>query len=163
MYRFKPLRLSLIILILAFLETSLFANFTFYNLKIELLLMLIVFLSLFSVKKQIYICAFFCGMLKDIFSILPFGINILIFMLIAFFIQRIPKNFFREERLTFAVLVFMSTFFSGLFSFSLTGPYSLKFFKTLINVILATTFISTLVSPLFFSFFKLVLIKNESK
>ncbi len=163
MHRFKPLRLSFIILILAFLETSLFANFTFYNLKIELLLMLIVFLSLFSIKKQIYICAFFCGMLKDIFSILPFGINILIFMLIAFFIQRIPKNFFREEKLTFAALVFVGTFFSGLISLSLTGPYSLNFFKKFINVILSTTFISTLVSPLFFSFFKLVLIKNESK
>ena len=163
MHRFKPLRLGLIILVFAFLEAGLLANFNLWNLRVELLLMLIVFLGIFSTKKQIYICAFFCGVLLDVFSILPFGINILIFILIAFFIQKIPKNFFREERLTFAVLVFISTFFSSVISFSLAGPHSLNFFRTMADVVLPATFISTLVSPLAFSFFKLVLIKNENK
>jgi len=162
-HKFKPLRLGLIISTFAFLEASLLANFNLWNLRVEPLLMLIVFLGIFSTKKQIYICAFFCGLLLDVFSILPFGINILIFMLIAFFIQKIPKNFFKEERLTFAVLVFISTFFSGFISFSLAWPYSLNFFRALVNVVLPATFISTLVSPLVFSFFKLVLIKNENK
>jgi rod shape-determining protein MreD len=162
-HRFEPLRLALLILIFAFLETNFLGGGSFWKVNIELLLMLVIFVSLFSFRKQVYLCAFFCGLAKDIFSTLPFGLNAFLFLLIAFFTEKVSKNFFKEGKLIFSIFVFIATFIFGLFSSLFLGVYRLNFFRMGVRIILPTTFFTTLLSPLFFSFFKLVLFKNENK
>ncbi|MFH1856893.1 MAG: rod shape-determining protein MreD [Candidatus Omnitrophota bacterium] len=164
MYKFKPLKIAALILILSFIETGFFSEFPFLNVKIEFLLILALFLGFFAGKRQLYFYAFFCGMIKDMFSIVPFGVNIIAFLAAAFFAKTFSLKFFEVNKLVFAVFVFVSVLLTGCIAFFLSAQtFARDAFESFLRIILINGFVSALISPLLFSFFKLILIGDENK
>lgn len=157
MYRFKPLKNFYLILGFAFLETVLLPNLLPGGLRIELLLMLVIFMSLFFTEKQVLPAAVFCGLIKDMSTAQLFGVYMLLFFGTVFLIQRISRYFFKEIKLFFAFLVFFVSFlflFAAVFLSRPVNPLDFSFIFT--RTVLPTALISALVSPLVLSFLHLI-------
>lgn len=166
MHNFKSLKIAAMILIFSLLETTLFADITFFGAKIELLLMLAIFLGLFYFRKfakQVYLAAFFCGAAKDILSALPLGVNIIVFISTAFLVGKISRHIFVPNKLFFGGLVFSGILIQGFICAFLSREILPTGFPwIIIKMVLPSAVISTLSSPLAFSFFKLALSENEN-
>lgn len=162
MRKFKLLKISAVILIFSFLEATILADIIILNAKIELLLMLTIFLSLFSFgkfRRQVYLAAFFSGAVKDILSILPLGVNTLSFLLVAFLIEQISRHIFVPNRLFFSGSVFLGVFIQGVVCIFLLGEFEMTgCLGIIMKMILPSSILSTLLSPLAFSFFKRTLL-----
>lgn len=157
MYRFKPLKSFYLVLSFAFLETGLLPNLLPGGLRIELLLILVIFMSLFFAEKQVLPAAFFCGLIKDMSTTLPFGTYILLFLGTVFLIQKISKYFFRENQLFFALLVFFVNFLFLSAVVFLSRPVNPLIFSVIFTkAVLPTALVSALVSPVVFSFSHLI-------
>lgn len=98
----------LLIVILGLLQVTLLDYFKIFGVKPDLLLIGVVMVSLFSfdLKWALFLSAF-CGILKDVMAINPFGINTLLFPLWSFLIMRLSKKISIENNFICAVLVFI--------------------------------------------------------
>lgn len=165
MRKFKPLKIAAVILIFSFLEATILADTIILNAKIELLLMLTIFLSLFSFgkfRRQVYLAAFFSGAAKDILSILPLGLNTLSFLLVAFLVEQISRHIFVPNRLFFSGSVFLGVFIQGFVCIFLSGEFEMtSSLGGIMKMLLPSSVLSTLLSPLAFSFFKLTLLTSN--
>ena len=88
-----------IVYILILLQTSFLVHFNILGRTINLVLILIIFISLFEKEKNIISLALFLalisGLLLDIFSNRYLGFNIVILSILVIFIKLIMKNYVR--------------------------------------------------------------------
>lgn len=91
----KILFLIIIFYILTLLQTSFIPFFEIKGLTINLVLVLIILINFFEIpEKRIGLwSAFIAGFFLDVWSSMPFGIEILIFVLVAIFIKFIVKKY----------------------------------------------------------------------
>jgi rod shape-determining protein MreD len=75
--------------------------------KPELLLLLVIFWGLYSSIRDSIVAAFFSGLLKDTFSILPFGTYLLAFVAAAYLTTIVRRNLYQPgSRFSRAVVTF---------------------------------------------------------
>ncbi|MCK4453822.1 rod shape-determining protein MreD [Candidatus Parcubacteria bacterium] len=91
----KILFLIIVFYILTLFQTSFMPFFDINGLTINLVLVLVILINLFEVpEKKIGLwSAFMAGFFLDVWSSMPFGIEILIFVLVAVFIKFILKKY----------------------------------------------------------------------
>lgn len=95
----RQLRGILVLFIIAILQSTLFNYFRIFNVKPDaILIALIVSVSFFEFKWSV-IFAFLCGILRDLFSILPFGLNTIIFVLWVILAKQIYRRLSVEDKL----------------------------------------------------------------
>ncbi|UCD55037.1 MAG: rod shape-determining protein MreD [Candidatus Omnitrophota bacterium] len=99
MYRHR-LAIYVTILLLFFAELILFDKLRIYGMKPEILLIVTIFFGFhFGIVRGMKIGAF-CGILKDLFSITAFGVNIFLFLLIGFLSGYLKDKLFKENFVT---------------------------------------------------------------
>lgn len=91
----KILFLIIAFYILTLFQTSFMPFFGIKGLTINLILVLVILINFFEVpEKKIGLwSAFIAGFFLDVWSSMPFGIEILIFVLVAIFIKFIVKKY----------------------------------------------------------------------
>lgn len=120
-------QLILIILLFAFQFSFIWGQFNFLN-TINVVLLAIIFVLGFQNLKQALLWAFFSGLLFDLYSFYPFGMNILVLVLLTLLANFLLNNFFTNRSLySFLGLTFFSTIIYNLiFHFF---AYIINFFK----------------------------------
>ncbi len=74
-------------------------------------LILIVVISILYGREPGIKAALMAGLLQDVFFIKDIGVNLLIYMLIAYIIDEVRKRLFKDNFLTPALLIILSTVF----------------------------------------------------
>jgi len=99
----------LYLLLYFILCVSLPSELFLFNIRPDLLLILVIFTALFNLKKYIYI-VFFAGLFKDIASGGFFGLNIFCFALWALIVSQISRHFYKDNKYIFSAVVAVATF-----------------------------------------------------
>lgn len=103
----KKLIFIFTIIIFAIFEVTILDYFKIFNVKPNILLILVVGLSLsFELRWAIFFSAL-CGILKDIFSINTFGINTLLFPLWGFLTIELSKKISIDNNFIRIIIIFI--------------------------------------------------------
>lgn len=97
----------LLIVVLGLFQITVLDNLRVFQVKPDLLLVIAVFASLNFRFKHAVIFSVIAGLIKDIFAIQTFGINILLFALFNFIIWRLSKQIEMEDDYIRMSLVFI--------------------------------------------------------
>lgn len=81
-----------IIIAFGLLQASILNCVTIFNVKPDLLLISAVTASLFFESRWAIFCSIFAGMLKDVFSVNAFGINVLLFFAWSFLVIKLSRK-----------------------------------------------------------------------
>jgi len=103
-------------IILVILETTFFNHLQLFSTRPNLVLFLVTIFSFyfnFDKRKIIFFCLF-CGLLKDILSISPLGIHMLMFMFLGVALCYISKRFLRYNWVFIIPLFILATIGQGL-------------------------------------------------
>lgn len=102
----------LIISIFAIFQATILNYLKIFYVLPDLLLISMVMVSLLFELRLALVLSAFAGILKDIFSIKPFAINTILFLLWCLFIKNLSKKLAIENRLSRALLVFVIVIFN---------------------------------------------------
>ena len=101
----KLSKLLIITLILGVFQLTLLGHFRIFGIKPDLLLVTVVLASLFLEMRWAIVFGVGVGIFKDIFSLNPFGLNILLFGLWSFLSAKISREITIEDTLSVTLLV----------------------------------------------------------
>ncbi len=148
---------SLTIFFLVLLKTAVFSHLPFFDIHINLILFIIVYVSIINGSITGMLCAFIAGLLLDFLSISPIGLHSFIFTLSAYIIGKFKGVYNMNKFLFPAFLGFSSFLFNVLLVFVLhlifgenIHIYDIFDLKFLIQLVLNTLF-----CPLVFLFLQL--------
>lgn len=100
MHRYKKIAACAVILILFLAEAVMPESLSIYGGRPELLLIATIFFGFYFGKIRGATAGFISGILKDIFSVGPFGINALSFLFIGFLSGYLKDKLFKESFIT---------------------------------------------------------------
>ena len=149
-----------VIIIFALLQATILNYVNIFNVKPDLLLISVIIVSLFFKPRWAISLSIFAGVLKDIFSVNVFGLNLILFFLWSLLIIKLSRkmsfdsNYVRlvfifiiailNDIITRLIFIFLGNFISlGLFlriTFveslytALTFPLALKFARNLLSI-----------------------------
>ncbi len=127
-----------------------------FNIRPDLLLILVIFTALFNLKRCIYI-VFFAGLFKDIASGSFFGLNIFCFALWALIVSQISKHFYRDNKYIFSAVVAVATIANYITYIILNSVFvkaGLPWLRFLFMTILVEAMYNVLFSYFLFDVFK---------
>lgn len=138
------------------LQLSLPADLFLFDVRPDLLLILVVFLGLFNFRRGLLL-AFISGLFKDITSAGLFGLNILCFSLWVVAAGRLSKQIYKDNKFIFLLLVIIATcgnYAIYLFSNSVFTKGSFPGIRFLLVTILLEAGYNSLCAYLLFDVFK---------
>lgn len=144
--------LSLYIILQLVLPTNLFL----FNIRPDLLLVLTLFMGLFNLRGGLLFSASF-GLIKDIFSLGPFGLNIFSFSLWVIVARALSRQIYRDNKFIYLLLVVAATWGNYLIYLlvnNFLSKNSLTFSGYFFVTILLETIYNSLFAYLFFESFK---------
>ena len=128
------LTIYITILLLFFIELILFDKLRIYGVRPEILLIVTIFFGFhFGIARGIEIGAL-SGILKDVFSITTFGVNVFSFLLIGFLSGYLKDKLFKENFVTQALFSCFSVYIVWGFA---SAPVGAVLYKGLYTGILA--------------------------
>ncbi|MBN1872231.1 MAG: rod shape-determining protein MreD [Candidatus Omnitrophica bacterium] len=147
------------VIILTFIAQLVVSNYIdSAMLRPNLMIILLTFLALFSDKWFGLEVGIIVGLFFDIVSIRPFGINILLYGAGGFLIGAYNNKFYRNSRITSAILVFLaSCFILSLYYISVTfvvsSMQSLAHFKPVLGpLVIIPSAVNSLFAVFLFTF-----------
>lgn len=145
-----------IIFIIGILQVTLLDTFKLFNVKPDLLLIVVVISSIYFDLKCALLLAVFSGILKDVFSLNSFGLNTLLFSLWSFLIVKLSRKISLDNDFIRAPLLFMLVVFNGAIISSTYFSLRQQFIP--LGIFLHTLFLECLyniaISPLLFRLLK---------
>ncbi|MDP1853561.1 MAG: rod shape-determining protein MreD [Candidatus Omnitrophota bacterium] len=124
------------------LQAVLPEGFFLLNVRPDLLLVLVVFIGLFNIKRGVLIAIAF-GAVKDIFSLGPFGLNIFCFSLWASIFRQLSRQIYKDNKIIYLALVVVATWGNYLVYF-LANSFFAKSSLASTGFLFATVFIETI-------------------
>lgn len=119
----KVISFTIIFFLLALLQARFFSYFSFWGASLNLVFITFFLLAFLGSKKSHYqniYFSFLAGFLLDCFSVMPFGVYIISFFAIKFFIKKMQENLKETNDKFpfshFALLFLISFVFNELFS-----------------------------------------------
>jgi len=126
-------------------------HFKVLGIKPDLIFICVVAASLFFEFKQALVISVLAGLFKDIFGVIPFGINTLFFCVWCILIMLVDKEISIEDNYIFALLIFIAVLINDIVmwivSFYLGNIISLGMF---LRITILEALYTALVSPLIF-------------
>ena len=154
----KNIVLFYIFALTLFLELAFTNYFGVFNIRPDIFVILVIFLSVYSSREISFYTSVSLGILKDILGITPLGVYILGFLLCRFVVEKLKRKIYPGRIIIDAALVCISATTLYLY-LSLIARFQnslLMFKKVPLGLILASTFYTTLISiPLFLIFKKI--------
>lgn len=122
----------------------------FLTVKPDLVLIFLIFVSFRGGSFEGMLYGFFAGILQDIITIGPIGMNSLIYLNVGFLVGQFKNKIYTDSILPLVILVFFATIFKSILGFFIN-----TFFSTLSgsvvhfkNQILFETLANTMLSPM---------------
>ncbi|MDO8662075.1 MAG: rod shape-determining protein MreD [Candidatus Omnitrophota bacterium] len=136
-------------LILGIFQLTFLEYFRIFGIKPDLLLVTVVIAGLFLEMRLAIIFGIFTGIFKDIFSLSPFGLNVLLFSLWGFLVAKISRKISIEDNIASVILVFVIALLQNIAS-GLALIYSGSFVPTgiFLRIILVGSLYTALTLPL---------------
>lgn len=101
----RPLPLCLILLLIALLQITLLNNITICEVKPDLFLIFVVFVSFYGREIELLAANLAAGMLRDIYSLDPLGLHALLFALCGYLVWKVRFALFKEHPFTEMIVV----------------------------------------------------------
>lgn len=163
----KVLKTLLILMtgvLVLFFETF-FTNFIFSSISFNLLIIYVVFISLYIDKTQALIFGGVFGLMSDIVSGGIIGINLVLYLAISYFITSVESSIFKDKKYIIAILVLLVSVFYSLISGCV---YSLfltpqPFYRYPLNILVFKPLLNTSVAYVMYSLFEDVLLKLKEE
>ena len=157
MHKIKRPHICLIILAASFIHLTVLNYIKILGAVPDILLLFVVFFGLFLGPRMGFESGLAAGFLEDIFSVGIFWVNTLIFGAVGLLAGVTKMKFFKESKLTQALLVFTITIFAMSLRYMsaslLMRPIKISFFEYLFSSIIPVSIYTCLVSiPLFSKF-----------
>ena len=153
MHKITRLRLYLGIFLIALLEIVFFSRIKLLGVQPDILLLAVIFFSLFFDRETALEASVVAGLLRDAVSTGFFGSNAILFFMVAFFASlfrdKIYKEFFLAQ-ICFVMAVAALFYLGGFFFKNLICPFALSFPEGLRWVILPAVVYTSIISPLAF-------------
>lgn len=147
------------------LQAVLPSNLFLFNIRPDFLLILVTFIGLFNFRKGIPV-AIILGLIKDVLSIGPFGLNVFCFVLWLAISHQLSRQIYRDNKFIYLFLVGLATL----------GNYAIYFFLTnfltkgnlpaagfLFSTIFFEAIYNSLFAYLFFNVFKKCALNYSSR
>lgn len=154
MHKIKRSHLYIAILLISILEATLLNNIKLINVQPDLLLILVLFSSLFFDRRTALEAGIAAGLLRDLLSFDIFGLNLILFGLIAFFTNlfadKVYKSFFLAQ--VFLTLIAGTAFYlSHLTARLMAGRMGISTFgEGFFWVVIPAVLYTSLAAPLIF-------------
>ena len=102
-------------LIFLVLEIAVFNHLQFFSIRPNLILFLVTIFSFYFNfdKLKVVLFCLFCGLLKDFFSLTPFGTHALMFMCLGIILSYVSRRFLRYNWIFIIPLFIIATFGQG--------------------------------------------------
>lgn len=116
----------LIILVFSITQVTIVNYFKVFGVQPNLILISVVFAAISLNLKWAVSLSIFAGILKDAFSSGPFGISVVLFPLISFFVARISKEIPTDNNIVRAIIIFVCVVFNNILTrliFLFSGEY----------------------------------------
>ncbi len=146
MKNLKYLILFLIGLLIIFLETF-FTNFIVHFISVNLLMIYIVFISLYVNKNNALVLVGILGLLSDLISGGIVGFTAILFLVISYFISVVEKSIFKDKIGIICLLVYVISVFYSI----MNAVFSAIFFipTPIIQVIIKSLILIPIVNTAF--------------
>ncbi|MBM3252280.1 MAG: rod shape-determining protein MreD [Candidatus Omnitrophica bacterium] len=156
----RTVTLIIIILLFAFFEINFPRFLRFLGVTPNLLLISVVFFNLYFKQKNALLFTGFCGAIKDVFSIIRFGTNVVSFTICGFTVNKIKTSIDHDDRIYQVLIVFLISLLNS-FIFYLLNLFSMNppFFKSLFFIMLPEALYTAIISPIIFQLLKLCALK----
>jgi len=143
--------LILVILFFSFLELNFPKFLRLFGVTPNLLLISVVFFNIYFKPKNALLFTGFCGIIKDIFSIARFGMNIVSFVACGFLVSKIKTSIYHNDRISQILTVFLVSLLNS-FIFFIINSFSIRlpFFRSLFFVILPEALYTAIIAPIIF-------------
>ncbi|MCM8795507.1 MAG: hypothetical protein NC928_02295 [Candidatus Omnitrophica bacterium] len=104
-----------IIFLTFLLEATVLEALRVFGVKPQITLAIVVIINLIFDSKRAFFLSIFAGLLKDIFAVNSFGINLSLYALFSFLIGRLTKKISFEHRLSILGLIFSVVVINAIF------------------------------------------------
>ncbi len=141
-----------VIFILSCLEIILSTHFILFRFKPNLLFLAVIFFTIYLGLAEGLFSAAIAGILKDAFSLNPFALNLMVFLICVGLVNYFKKYIYRETVLTVMLTVISAGLINGLLDyFVVFFARGITFGSALLSVILPEIILTAaLAAPLFF-------------
>ncbi len=144
-----------LLFVFGLLQTAFLGNFRFFGAAPDLFLILVFAYGSFFGLRQALLLAIAAGIIKDSFSLSPFGFNALLFPLWAFFIHYITKRFSIEDSLACSLTLFPLALLNNIITgFTLVYAGALVPFGIFFRLVVLSSLYTTGVFALLLKFIK---------
>jgi rod shape-determining protein MreD len=149
--------LILLILFFALLQVSVLHYFRLFGVKPDLFLICVVVVSLYFEVEYALLISFLCGVLKDIFSISPFGLNTFLLPVISFLVMKISRKLALDNTPVICAAVFLLAVLYDILSRIALGYLGTVVpFWAFLRITLLESLYTAAIFPLTFKLFKRV-------
>lgn len=156
----RNLIIAIFIFISAIIQFTILYTISFFNIRPDILLILVVFLNLYLPFKKGLVIGGICGVLKDIFSSGVFGLNLLSFVICIFIIKGIKKYLYKEDHSMRILIIFLiSLINSTIYCIFKTAFFGLTFAYPFALIIFFESVYTALISPVIFIPFRKCVLK----
>ncbi len=145
------------VLLVVSLQSTATHYMSFYGIRLDLVMVFVVFTGAFYGKKYGLMIGFFCGLIVDLLNMGLFGFHIFYFLTIGYFSGLLQKKFFEDNYIMPFLLVGIFTFAGQLIWYIclLLASYNLTNFSMIIFTIFVKVLFNTIITlPIFFLFEK---------
>jgi len=118
----KTIFIILALFFVAILQTTFMPKLSIYGVFPNLMLIVIIYKSLFKEYKEIFIWPLVGGIVLDVFSATPFGVFTLSFLIVSLIINFLSRNIWTSENvgLVVVIVVLLGSLVFGFSNLSLT-------------------------------------------
>lgn len=154
----KTIFIILIVFLAAMLQATFVPKIAIYGVFPNLMLVLIIFKSIFKDYKKIFLWPLAGGLILDIQTFPPFGVFTLSFLIISFVVSFLSRNIWTHENvgLVVVLITFLGSLLSGFLTaifakvgFLLMSPPWVLDFKQLLAIILGEAVYNVLLAAIF--------------
>jgi len=151
----RSLIIAIFIFIAAVMQLNILQSVNFFNIRPDILLILVIFFNMhFSLRKGLIIGGI-CGLLKDIFSSGIFGLNLFSFIICILVLKEIKKYFYKESNSMLIFTTFLISLINSIIScVAMSAILDLTFIRPFLLIIFLESIYTALISPIVFIPFK---------
>ncbi len=146
----------IIALALGLFQATLLNYFSIFGVKPDLLLATVVIAGFFLELRWAIVFGVLAGIFKDAFGLSPFGLNILLFALWGYLVNKLSRKISIEDNIAAAVLVFIIALLQNIASgFVIIYSGSFVPFGIFLRIVFLSSLYTALTLPLIFKIAKI--------
>jgi rod shape-determining protein MreD len=143
-------------IIIVVLQHTIAPQITIFNISFDIVFVFIICFSLVRDEVESVVFALLCGIIRDSFFPSVFGINTVLYLVVAYSLSQFQKRIYKDAIIIPMLSTFLFTFFKGLLYYGYFYVASIKFNLKdhLLNVIILESIYNSLLSLILYRLIK---------